>query len=112
MTETLQNCIVRNAAGRIFLVERDPGWPTPAQLRRLDRQPREQARITRPSAEVRAMEVMVARSQVNQEMHDLKAACRDLLQAWGAWPKPTQGAEYLIPGWDPHLNHLADLVGD
>jgi hypothetical protein len=110
MSNSLKNAILRNPAGRIFLVERDPGWPSPATLRRLDREPREQARIYRPSNEIQDWENLVPRSEASRELNDLKAACRAMLQDVGAWPKPNPRTDYLVHGDALYWNRIAQLV--
>ena len=81
MTDTLMNLIVRDpVSGRIFVVEKDPeAKPAPFTLRRLDREPREQAHVYRTRAEVQAMEILQTRTEGHRGLQD---AARAVLGAW------------------------------
>jgi len=82
MNTTLQNLIVRMpGSGRIFKVETDPSpKPAPLTLRRLDREPREQAHVYRTRTEVLAMEVMEPRSGAHRELLAATRAFMDALK--------------------------------
>lgn len=84
MTDNLKSLIVRDpVSGRIFVVEKDPSpKPAPLTLRRLDREPREQAHVYRTRAEVEAMEIFAPRIQGSQ---GLREAAQGVLSAWDGY---------------------------
>lgn len=84
MTDTLKSLIVRDpVSGRIFVIEKDPTpKPAPLTLRRLDREPREQAHIYRTRAEVEAMQILEPRIQ---PVKGLQGAAKAVLTAWDGY---------------------------
>jgi hypothetical protein len=86
MTDTLKNIIVRDpVSGRMFLVEKDPTpKAAPLTLRRLDREPREQAHVYRTRQEVLAMGLYQPMTEIDNR---LQQASRAVLLAWDGYLK-------------------------